>query len=53
MKIHILSTVFFLSRPSRAFLKIVCGLYEEMKRSDENRTLGNWIVARNFLEDLF
>ena len=30
------------------FLKIVCGLYEKMKRSDKNRTLGYWILARNF-----
>jgi hypothetical protein len=33
--------------------KIVCGLYEEMECSDENRALGNWILARNFLKFLF
>jgi hypothetical protein len=43
----------FFSRPRRAFFKIVCGLYEEMERSDENRALGNWILARNFLKNLF
>ena len=37
----------------RAFFKIVCGLYEEMERSDENSSLGNWILARNFLTNLF
>ena len=47
MKINI-----FFSRPRRAFFKIVCGLYEEMDRSDENRALGNWILARNFLKNL-
>ena len=36
-----------------AHFKIVCGLYEEMKWSDENRSLGNWILARNFLEKIF
>ena len=40
----------FFSRPRRAFFKIVCGLYEEMLRSDENRSLGNWFLARNFLK---
>jgi hypothetical protein len=48
MKINIL-----FSRPRRAFFflkKIVCGLYVEMDRSDENRALGNWILARNFLK---
>ena len=35
------------------FFKIVCGLYEEMLRNDENRALGNWILARNFLEKIF
>jgi hypothetical protein len=49
MKINI-----FFSRPRRAFLKkIVCGIYEEMECSDENRALGNWILARNFLKTLF
>ena len=43
----------FFSRPRRAFSKIVCGLYEEMERSDENRSLGNWFLARNFLKNLF
>ena len=28
-------------------------LYEEMKRSDENRSLGNWCLARNFLKKYF
>jgi hypothetical protein len=35
------------------FKKNVCGLYEEMECSDENRALGKWILARNFLENLF
>jgi hypothetical protein len=26
---------------------------EEMLRSDENRALGNWILARNFLGKIF
>ena len=43
----------FFSRPRRAFFKVVCGLYEEMLRNDENRSLGNWILARNFLEKIF
>ena len=43
----------FFSRPRRAFFKIVCGLYEEMERSDENRSTGNWFLARNFLKILF
>ena len=48
-------TYIFFSRPRRAFFKIVlvCGLYDEMECSDENRTLGSWILARNFLETLF
>jgi hypothetical protein len=25
---------------------------EEMKRSEENRSLGNWFLARNFLKKL-
>ena len=37
----------------RTFFKIVCGLYEEMERSDENRSPGNWFLARNFLKYLF
>jgi hypothetical protein len=45
--------VYVFSRPRRAFCKIVCGLYEEMKRKDENRALGSWILARNFLKKLF
>jgi hypothetical protein len=28
-------------------------LYEEMERSDENSSLRNWILARNFLKKLF
>jgi hypothetical protein len=48
MKINI-----FFSRPRRAFFKIVCGLYEEMDRSDENSSLRNWILARNFFKNLF
>jgi hypothetical protein len=28
-------------------------LYEEMERSDENSSLRNWILARNFLKRLF
>jgi hypothetical protein len=48
MKINI-----FFSRPRRAFFKIVCGLNEEMKRKDENRALGNWILASNFLKKIF
>ena len=43
----------FFSRPRRAFFKIVCGLYEEMLRNDENSSLGNWILARNFLKTVF
>ena len=43
----------FFSRPRRAFFKIVCGLYEEMLRNYENSSLGNWILARNFLKILF
>ena len=43
----------FFSRPRRAFFKIVCGLYEEMERSDENRSLENWFLARKFLKKLF
>ena len=43
----------FFSRPRRAFFKIVCGLYEEMYRNNENNDLGNWILARNFLKKLF
>ena len=43
----------FFSRPRRAFFKIVCGVYEEMLRNDENRALGNLILARNFLEKYF
>jgi hypothetical protein len=43
----------FFSRPRRAFFKIVCGLYEEMERSDENSSLRNRILARNFLKNLF
>ena len=43
----------FFSRPRRAFFKIVCGLYEEMLRNDENRAPGNWILARKFLENIF
>ena len=43
----------FFSQPRRVFFKIVCGLYEEMERSDENRSLRNWILARNFLKKLF
>ena len=35
----------FFSRPRRAFFKIVCGLYEEMERSDKN-----WFLARKFLK---
>ena len=35
------------------FFKIVCGLYEEMLRNDENSSMGNWILARNFLEKYF
>ena len=38
---------------SLRIFKIVCGLYEEMLRNDENRTLGNWILAHNFLEKYF
>jgi hypothetical protein len=45
--------IFVFSRPRRAFFKAVCGLYEEMECSDENRALGNWILARNFLKYLF
>ena len=48
MKINI-----YFSRPRRAFFKIVFGLYEEMEFSDENRALGNWILARNFLKKYF
>ena len=40
-------------RPRRAFFKIVCGLYEEKLRKDENRAVGNWILARNFLGKIF
>ena len=47
------SIYIFFSRPRRAFFKIVCGLYEEMVRNDENSSLGNWILARNFLEKIF
>ena len=36
-----------------AHFLIVCGLYEEMLWSDENRSLGNWFLARNFLKYLF
>ena len=45
----------FLRRPRRAFFKIVlvCGLYEEILRKDENKALGNWILARNFLGEIF
>jgi hypothetical protein len=35
------------------FFKIVCGLYGEMLRNDENSSPGNWILARNFLKKLF
>ena len=28
-------------------------IYEEIRRKDENRTLGKWILARNFLENYF
>ena len=35
------------------FFKIVCGLYEEMERSDENSSLRNWTLARNFLKKIF
>jgi hypothetical protein len=42
----------FFSRLRRAFFKIVRGLYEEMHRNDENRALGNWILARNFLKKI-
>ena len=45
--------MYIFSRPRRAFFKIVCGLYEEMERSDENSSLRNWISARNFLKNLF
>ena len=43
----------FFSRPRRAFFKIACGLYEEIECSDENRALGNWILAHNSLKKLF
>jgi hypothetical protein len=43
----------FFSRPRRALFKIVCGLYDQMERSDENSSLRNWISARNFLKILF
>ena len=43
----------FFSRPRRAFFKIVCGLYEEMLRNNENSSPGNWILARNFLKKIF
>ena len=45
--------IYFFSRPRRAFFKIVCGLYEEMDRSDENRSPENWFLARKFLKKLF
>jgi hypothetical protein len=47
-------TIFF-SRPRRAFFFffIVCGLYEEMSRNNENSSPGNWILARNFLKTIF
>ena len=37
------------------FLKLYvgCTMYEEMERSDENSSLRNWILARNFLKTLF
>jgi hypothetical protein len=35
------------------FFKIVCGLYEEMSRNSENSSPGNWILARNFLKNIF
>ena len=35
------------------FFKIVCGLYEEMYRNNENSSPGNWILARNFLKKIF
>jgi hypothetical protein len=43
----------YISRPRRAFFKIVCGLYGEMLRNDENSSLRNCILARNFLKNLF
>ena len=43
----------YFSRPRRAFFKIVCGLYEEILGNYENRALGNWILARNFLVKMF
>jgi hypothetical protein len=51
--VNINKYIYIFSRPRRAFFKIVCGLYEEMLRNDENRALGNWILARNFLEKYF
>ena len=44
--------ILLVDRP-RAFFKIVCGLYEKMERSDENRSLGNWFLAHNFIKKLF
>jgi hypothetical protein len=37
---------------SFSLFKIVYGLYDEMNREDENRALGNWILARNFLTNI-
>jgi hypothetical protein len=45
--------IYFLVGLVAHFFKIVCGLYEEMECSDENRALGNWILARDFLKKLF
>jgi hypothetical protein len=45
--------IYIFSRPRRAFFKIVCGLYEEMLRNNENSSPGNWILARNFLKKIF
>ena len=43
----------FQSTSSRIFFKIVCGLYEEMSRNNENSSPGNWILARNLLKKIF
>jgi hypothetical protein len=42
--------IFFFSRPRRAVLffppgEILCGLYEEMECSNENRALGNYFFS--------